>query len=578
LIFIMLRTTLQAERRNIKRARVLRSETLFEASGQRSLLQEIDYDDDMNWFAKKCKILDSVILELTKFDKGVNLGSETYVRFKYQAQIHNLVLASMIPTIFGTSSSLYAPELRARYGFEDLDTMAHAIMMSRRMGKTSTMVMIVAALMIHVPNFVCSVIANSYRAAQMFTDQVASVLRALGHDKLEPRNQKSVGLLFPGGDQRICWALPGKSTDNLRGLGPNLLILEEAAFVPEPTVKAVVIPVMIVNKTCIVAISTLSADANNFFNRSIKRDLLKVFSVELICDKCKKLKNKKLEVCEHRIDLRPPWHTLKIDARIRELMNDDETYERETLGIIPGDAGDTHQFPDTLVDAFMNAPRLPMMVPTRQIFLIVDPEGGTAGLLPGRDSPFVAVSMAYPEYTLLGMESMSAAHHGDFIDMLAEHITKIRQIQACNNALIILDVASGDKLQAKIIIDKLVERNVPRIYASWEASRQKLPMIKLKSKEREEMATCTRYVLAEPGGVRISPGFVSISHPEGPTGMLADLDTQLKAYERRTKPGRTKVEYSGRGDHDNKPDEAAVAFQRMIRLLEGFKHLGVVMR
>lgn len=574
----MLRTSLLEERQNVKRARALRSEALFAASSTLSILEEIDENVESNWFSRKCKILDNVILELAKFDKGVSLGSETYIRFKYQAQIHIRVLASMIPTIFGNAASLYAPELRARYGFEDLDTMAHAIMMSRRMGKTVTMVMIVAALMIHVPNFVCSVIANSFRAAQLFTDQVASVLRALGYDKHEPTNQKSVGLLFPNGDQRICWALPGKSTDALRGLGPNLLILEEAAFVIEATIKAVVVPVMIVNKTCVVAISTLSPDANNFFNRSIKRNLLKVFSVELICDKCKLKKDKKMEACVHREDLRPPWHTIKLDARIRELMNDDEIFERETLGIIPGDAGDTHLFPETIVDRFMNSPRIPMNRPTRQIFIIVDPEGGTAGIMPGRETHFAAVSMAYPEYTLLGMESMQVAHYGDFIDVLAEHIRKIRQIQGCNNSLIVLDVASGDKLQAKIIIDKLLERNIPRIYASWEASRhQKLPLIKLKSRELEEVAVCAKYVLSE-GCISISPNFVTISHPEGSNGILDDLCTQLKGFEKRRKPGRTKVEYSARGEQDNKPDQTGLAFMKILRLMEGFKHLGVVMR
>lgn len=333
-------------------------------------LEELEYDDFRDTLADGCAVADKMLEDFAMFDDGIQLGRERIVRFKYQREIHIRTFAALMNVILGADAAYYEPELRARYGIKSIHRKLLAVMMSRRMGKTMACVMLVVAGVRNIKSFKALIIANSFRASRSFNEQIALMLRELGHTKLEPENDRSVGIHMGPGDHRIVHALPGSVPDLLRGIGGDLIILEEAAFVPVRTFREIVVPLLRMQKTCIVAISTLGSDGNNYYTKILKMDLFDKIIISLICEECEAKGVE--EVCEHRKDLRPPWHDKENDDQLKQLIDDPETYARENLGVMGRKEIDPHIFTPELIDAFLRKPRLPFRAPIRFIFLLVD--------------------------------------------------------------------------------------------------------------------------------------------------------------------------------------------------------------
>jgi hypothetical protein len=539
-------------------------------------IEELEYEETKDVFANACAVIDGILADFALFDRGITVSRDRIVRFKYQREIHVRLLAALMQTIFRGEASLYEPELRARYGFESIHQKAHAVMMSRRMGKTMASVLLCVAVLRHVENVTILIIANSFRAARLFNEQIALVLKEMGHTKLDPENQECIGLRFGPSDHRRVWALPGKSTDQLRGIGGNFVIIEEAAFVPLATIKQVVAPILRVGKTAILAISTLGNESNNYFNRIIKLDLFKSYVISLVCDDCLAAGIDK-DTCPHRQDMVPPWHDKGMDTLMKALIDDEDTYAKENLGIVGKRDVDSHVFGSDLVESFLRKPRHDLPSPVRYIFMIVDPVPGTAEPGVSRSHDFVITTMSYPKRQLLGMECVEVVHEKDYLNLIVEHAKRVRRIKCCTSAQVVLCVASGVDLQTKAIYEYVQQKLPGEIITTEESHGKRKHLLGLKPADREEMAITTLNGLAR-DIITISPEFVSVAHAKGPESMLEMLGGELKAFERRIKPGGTRVEYSGTGENKTKRDGCSVAFMKLARFVEGFERLGRVLR
>jgi hypothetical protein len=537
-------------------------------------LEEIVQSGTKDQLSSYCNIINGILADYEMFDEGVTLGREKIIRFKYQREIHVRVLCGMMHAICRGQAALYEPELRAMYGFDDIHQKAHAIMMSRRMGKTMAIVLLCVAFMRNIPSLRALVIANSYKAARLFNEQVSAILKSLGHTKLEPDNSECIGLEFSPNDKRVLLALTGRSTDQLRGQGGDLVILEEAAYVPESTVKQVIVPILRVDKTCVVAISTLGSDDNNYFTRIIKYSLFRPLVISLVCEPCYEAGER--DVCSHREHLRPFWHDHKQDSKLKMIIDDEDTYARENLGVMGNKDVDTHAFKTEVIESFLRSPRHPLSTTVRYIFITIDPQPGTGPEDVSRSHSFVVGSIAYPARQLLGMEYLTVAEHADYIDILVRHVERIRRINCCSSAVILLDVASGVQLEATMILDRL-RQHVMNIFGTWEVGKKRPVSSGKRSNDREEMLYAAQIALKE-GKITISPHFVTVAHRKGPEHLLSILTTELKALERRHKNGKTKVELTGRGEHNTREDGLAMLFLRLARFVEIYQRQGLVIR
>ena len=97
--------------------------------------------------------------------------------------------------------------------------------------------------------------------------------------------------------QRVGWAdagVGGVQIGTTKGTGGDILILEEAAYCDPEFFYETLAPILLIERTSLLAISTLTSEIN-FYTRLIKmRDpatqepIFHTLQIQLACEKCKK--------------------------------------------------------------------------------------------------------------------------------------------------------------------------------------------------------------------------------------------------------------------------------------------------
>jgi len=130
-------------------------------------------------------------------------------------------------------------------------------------------------------------------------------------------------------------------------------VCEEAAALPERQMVETVMPLMVMEKTALVCISSIQDPENHFSRMLLKktgdppRPFYKVMSMQLVCDKpaCKVDPLR----CTHKLGDAPPWQTAGRQMRVREMMSDSpEVCSREMAGVMTD--GPERLFPRELVE------------------------------------------------------------------------------------------------------------------------------------------------------------------------------------------------------------------------------------
>lgn len=135
-----------------------------------------------------------------------------------------------------------------------------------------------------------------------------------------------------------------------KGTGGDVIILEEAAYCDPGFFYETVAPLLLIGRTSLLAISTLTSEINfysrlikmkdqmtqasrctmpcdtqgsklcSFGARSSQEPIFKTFSVELACPKCKE--DGKATECKHMLHLVPSWQSSDKHVRLKTVMQD----------------------------------------------------------------------------------------------------------------------------------------------------------------------------------------------------------------------------------------------------------------
>lgn len=172
-------------------------------------------------------------------------------------------------------------------------------------------------------------------------------------------------------------SMHGLVSVGLRGCTADVVILEEAAFVDEELFNVVIVPLLGVNHTAILGISTPS-DETNYYSELIGTldengdPLFKVLAVGLICQACKDDMNPN---CTHRIYRMPAWKSVERQEKVMSLLKDQsETAMREAQGVIV--SSKKFVFNKVWVDRLKRAPFCALPPVVNVVYIGVDPSGG----------------------------------------------------------------------------------------------------------------------------------------------------------------------------------------------------------
>ena len=144
--------------------------------------------------------------------------------------------------------------------------------------------------------------------------------------------------------------------------------------------QEVVVPLLGVNGTAIVAISTPLGEDNWYTGLIQKKTedgerLFNVVQYSLVCDECRK-KDLATE-CQHKIELLPPWKSESRQRLVKFLLSDSsDLYLTEAMGEIS--SSKSRCFQEELVDAWILRPlRAPSAVGSAAtVYVAVDPTSG----------------------------------------------------------------------------------------------------------------------------------------------------------------------------------------------------------
>lgn len=340
-----------------------------------------------------------------------------------------------------------------------------------------------------------------------------------------------------------------------------MIILEEAAYLKKETFLEVVVPILILEHSCLVAISTLGKEPTNYFNRLVKSGLFFVHKVTYVCEKC--IEKGEIQQCRHRLDAIPHWSNDDMLAKVKDIAGEDnqDKFERENLGVVSEDSR-PNCFRESRVMEMMTNPRRVLEAPVRYVYVCIDPSAGT-DISENNMSDFAVVTISGPNTTILGMEGIDAVEPSDYQDRLIEHVRRIRALKFVQDATLIVDVESGTGQEAGHITT-LLRQNFTNVVTMRDFKRK--PGTKTLNSTKKEMMEMTRALL-NAGDVSILREFVT-TDPD-PAKLLKKFQDQMLEYSRFVSVGRTIHQkntetYSGKGASKNRMDDLCVTFQRAV--------------
>ena len=165
----------------------------------------------------------------------------------------------------------------------------------------------------------------------------------------------------------------------LRGQTANVVIMEEAAFMKEEVFLYVIVPLMSVQYTVVLSISTPEDDQNFYSVLLSKKDdsgmpLFRVLPIGLACESCQK--SGKAADCPHNRDQLPSWKSTEAQ-KLQKRILPPEVYQTEALGLIV--SRKRYAFNKPSIERTFTQNRIRVCDAVGVVYIMVDPSGNGSG-------------------------------------------------------------------------------------------------------------------------------------------------------------------------------------------------------
>lgn len=299
-------------------------------------------------------------------------------------------------------------------------------MTPRRFGKTTAVSMFVGAYALSVSKSTQCIFSTGKRASDKLLELVQTLLKLI--PGVEERMKRRGEVLYIQGDDpgdiRSISSYPAASK-TLRGVGGDVIYMEEAAFMDISIFHEVIVPLLEMDSTALICIST-PQDRSNYYSVMFdmvdpksKEPLFNTIELSLVCDACKLGPHP--EKCTHMQHLIPKWKSSAKQSMVRQIYADNSAdMLRESMGVITEET--TAVFESTWIQALRDRQRFVEAQPLKYIWVGCDPNGGGSSQM-----AIVSVSMERNVYVLLGMETHAVKGHGEIKQLLIQHVRGLRR-------------------------------------------------------------------------------------------------------------------------------------------------------
>ena len=362
--------------------------------------------------------LDNIRKTLTMF--GMTMS-------KMQTMFHEAFMQATSQHIYKHDKDVDFGAVAKRNGWTNMKQQTLCIT-PRRFGKTTAVAAFVAAYAWCIEGSVQSVFSTGRRASYKLLQQVREMLMKLPGAKDRVGNIRNQEDLYISGndehDVRKISSYPGVAK-TLRGTGGDVIYLEEAAFLPLDVFYEVIVPLLELDTTALIGIST-PQDSMNFYSEMFElKDekgncFFNTIKIGLVCEACKKLDDP--TTCTHMNDWIPPWKSVgKLDM-VRALYGNaqKDLLARESLGQITESQSSVFKMP--WIKSFINSSKTLPEEP-RVIFTSCDPSGS------GRsEMSIVSMTLIQGVATIIAVDLALQKGHDHIEKIITTHIDSIRNI------------------------------------------------------------------------------------------------------------------------------------------------------
>lgn len=380
-----------------------------------------------------------------KYKRGELLRPE-----KFGLGVFKMVMPSIAKNILGPQWASVGTRLSREFGW---DIKRHPKLFlgqaPRRFGKTIIVVMIIVTYAIVMPGSIISTYSTSRRTSQLLKSVVLEIIRLNGlshwllkcsEEELHLQNPEclregySVLNFYPSNPK------------TLRGThAHDFVICDEMAYMDPEVFYQIIMPLLGIDSTNIIGISTPVSDQFNFFDRLINLcypgtndPIFATYKVELVCQACKR--NGKINTCRHKLHLLPSWKSKeKFDLikHIYEGVGREETRQRESLGLNLADK--SLVFDQNQVAHLFNLPPVSKLRSGFQptiVYMGVDPNAGSAGVTHSHMA-IVTVAEIMDITMIVGIDSHPCGNWKNSKALFKSHIEGLRRNPFLQSAWIV---------------------------------------------------------------------------------------------------------------------------------------------
>lgn len=353
-----------------------------------------------------------------------------------------------------------------------------------------------------------------------------------------------------------------------------MLIAEEAAFIEPEVFSKIIAPLLLVNSSSLLCITTPDGKLNAYFEKVISdprptdpsKTLFKQEHIELVCPGCKK--RGVAGECKHSRGLIPAWFDSDRQLLSAALIPDEATRNRELRGIATHDNG--YCFTEKKIKEIWAKPRLKLNkgIP-RHVFFCIDTCTGTHNASAKTQSKFAlltAISQGRKGFIVVGGENIDAHKPSDYFPQLISHIQKVRL--KFPHSIYVCIIESNLGQDAGWIMEKIYDHGVRDIIFMQDAELK--TGVRTSGTVKRNMMLLTQELIDMEGDENLS--FCSdeefITSAKTPAVIQDELQKQLFVFSEIKTPGKeehdaVKVKYSGKL-MPGVTDDLAVVFQLLV--------------
>ena len=351
-----------------------------------------------------------------------------YDRSEMQKQFHESFLQAVALHLYKDDPEIDMNKIMSMNEWPNLKQQVLCLT-PRRFGKTTAVAMFVAAYFLSVEKAQLCIFSTGKRASDSMLDKIHEFVKLIdeelgtNHDKCCKRKGEFLYYYGEGtNDVRKVASYPSGS-DKLRGVGGDLILLEEAAFMPIKMFHEVIVPLLELETTALICIST-PQDSSNFYSMMFEmvdmagEKLFNQINVSMVCEDCKLGAHP--ENCTHMKHLLPKWKSGGKQDMVRQIYGENTAdMLRESMGVTTNDSAAV--FDDEWLHIFATRPVYSPVNTPRFVFVAVDPNGGGSSQM-----AIVSMYMDANNFAVCGIESHAVKGHGEIKTLLTAHIRGIR--------------------------------------------------------------------------------------------------------------------------------------------------------